>query len=63
MNRFMLKFGVRVFHHVLLKYGNENSEIRKRKFDDVALQYNNFLYTFDIIQEPVNEVHQCAYQG
>ena len=32
---------VRVFHHVLLKYGHENAEIcNKRKFDDVTLQYS-----------------------
>ena len=24
---------VRVFHHVLLKYGHENAEIQKQKFD------------------------------
>ena len=31
---------VRVFHHVLLKYGHENAEMQKRKFDDVTLQYS-----------------------
>ena len=31
---------VRVFHHVLLKYGHENAETQKRKFDDVSLQYS-----------------------
>ena len=31
---------VRVFHHVLLKYGHENTETQKtRKFDDVTLRY------------------------
>ena len=30
---------VRVFHHVLLKYGHENAEMKKRKKnDDVTLQ-------------------------
>ena len=28
------------FHHVLLKYGHENAEMKKRKFDDVTLQYS-----------------------
>ena len=31
---------VRVFHHVLLKYGYENAEMQKRKFDDVTLRYS-----------------------
>ena len=31
---------VRVFHHVLLKYGHENAEMQKRKFDDVTLWYS-----------------------
>ena len=39
-----VKFGVwlsvRVFHHVLLKYGHENDEMQKRKFDDVTLRYS-----------------------
>ena len=30
----------RVFHHVLLKYGHENAEMQKRKFDDVTLRYS-----------------------
>ena len=30
---------MRVFHHVLLKYGHENAEMQKRKFDEVTLQY------------------------
>ena len=29
-----------VVHHVLLKYGHENAEMQKRKFDDVTLQYS-----------------------
>ena len=29
-----------VFHHVLLKYGHENAEMQKRKFDDVTLRYS-----------------------
>ena len=29
-----------VFHHVLIKYGYENAEMQKRKFDDVTLQYS-----------------------
>ena len=28
------------FHHVLLKYGDENAEMQKPKFDDVTLQYS-----------------------
>ena len=28
---------MRVFHHVLLKYGHENAEMEKQKFDDVTL--------------------------
>ena len=35
-----VKYGVRVFHHVLRKYGHENAEMQKRKFDDVTLQYS-----------------------
>ena len=31
---------VRVFHHVLLKYGHENDEMQKKKFDDVTLRYS-----------------------
>ena len=31
---------VRVFHHALLKYGHENAEIQKRKFDVITLQYS-----------------------
>ena len=31
---------VRVFHHVLLKYGHENAKMQKRKFDDVTLRYS-----------------------
>ena len=31
---------VRIFHHVLLKYGHESAEMQKRKFDDVKLQYS-----------------------
>ena len=31
---------MRVFHHVLLKFGHENAEMQKRKFDDVTLQYS-----------------------
>ena len=31
---------VRVFHHVLLKYGHENAEMQKRQFDDVTLHYS-----------------------
>ena len=27
------------FYHILLKYGDENAEMQKRKFDDVTLQY------------------------
>ena len=30
----------RVFHHVLVKYGHENAEMLKRKFDDFTLQYS-----------------------
>ena len=35
-----VKFGVRGFHHVLLKRGHENGEMKERKFDDAALQYS-----------------------
>ena len=28
------------FYHVLRKYGYENAEMRKRKFDDITLQYS-----------------------
>ena len=31
---------MRVFHHVLLKFGHENAEMQKRKFDDVTLRYS-----------------------
>ena len=31
---------VRVFHHVLLKYGHENAEMQKGKSDDITLQYS-----------------------
>ena len=31
---------MRSFHNVLLKYGHENAEMQKRKFDDVTLQYS-----------------------
>ena len=31
---------MRGFHHVLLKYGHENAEMQKRKFDDITLQYS-----------------------
>ena len=33
-----VKFGVWVFHDVLLKYGHENAEMHKRKLDDVTLR-------------------------
>ena len=33
-----VKFGV--FHHALLKYGYENAEMQKRKFDDIPLRYS-----------------------
>ena len=36
---------VRVFHHVLLKYGHENAEIQKSKYDDVTLQYSICRFT------------------
>ena len=29
-----------VFHSVLLKYGNENAEMQKRKFEDATLRYS-----------------------
>ena len=29
-----VKFGVRLFHHVLLRYGHENAKMQKRKFDE-----------------------------
>ena len=32
---------MKVFHHVLLKYGLEKVEIEKRKFDDITLRYSN----------------------
>ena len=31
---------VEVFRHVLLKYGHENVEKQKQKFDDVTLWYS-----------------------
>ena len=31
---------MRVFRNVLLKYGHENAEMQKRKFDDVTLRYS-----------------------
>ena len=31
---------MRVFHYDLLKYGNENAEMQKRKFDDITLCYS-----------------------
>ena len=31
---------MRVFHHVLLKYGHENAEMQKWQFDDVTLRYS-----------------------
>ena len=31
---------VRVFHHVQLKYGNENAKMQQRKFDEVILRYS-----------------------
>ena len=34
------KFCVRVFHHVLLKYGHEKTEMQKQKFDDVTLRWS-----------------------
>ena len=53
-----VKFGVlRVFHHVLLKYGNENAEMYKRKFDDVTLRYSYMKITFlckDALWEDLN---------
>ena len=36
----MSNFVCEVFYHVLLKYGHENAEMQKRKFDDVTLQYS-----------------------
>ena len=37
-----VKFGVQgfFFYYVLLKYGHENAEMQKGKFDDITLQYS-----------------------
>ena len=40
MNQFLSNLVFEGFHHVLLKYGYENAEMQKRKFDDVTLQYS-----------------------
>ena len=40
MNQIMSNLVCGGFHHVLLKYGHENAETQKRKFDDVTLQYS-----------------------
>ena len=47
MNQFMSNLVCEgFFYHVLLKYGHENAEMQKRKFDDVTLQYSiAHLYT------------------
>ena len=44
MNQFMPNLVCEGFHHVLLKYGHENLEMHKRKFDDITLQYSIGLY-------------------
>ena len=61
--------GVKVFHHVLLKYGHNNAEIQKRKFDDVTLQYDIHLlwqlipvhpFSHSAKHSPVNLSHAPA---
>ena len=34
-------------HHVLLKYGQENAKMEKRKFHDVTLQYSIVAYYYE----------------